>query len=308
MDDKGFISFSLDSLSKMDLLSEEEYQDYLGCFLAQIDSDSDRKLEMFRYPCRINAYIAMLCVKGSVELVSNLKQYKIEENCLYVSMPKDIINLSGWSECKLYLMAFDDDFIRKFNLNYNNVLSVFLGIQKNPCVRLTQHEAISLQEAFFSLKNEMEEFKGKDYCNEIVMSYINLITYKACSYLSAYLQTQNVESENVNKRNEEYYNKFMSLLRQNFKSERSLEFYAAKLYITPKYMTSLIKRTSGKSVMEWINECVIMEAKNLLKYSDMSIQEISDYLNFSNQSFFSQYFKRIAGITPSDYRTKPNLE
>ena len=302
---KGFISFSLESLGKMNLLSEDEYQTYLGYFLAQIDSDSDRKFEMFRYPCRINAYIALLCIEGSVEIISNLKHYKIEKNCIYVSMPKDIIQLCDWSECKLYLVAFDDDFIRKTNLNYNNVLSVLLGIQKHPCVKLTLQEAASLQDTFFSLKKEMEIFKGKDYYNEIVMGYINLITYKACSYLNCYLETQAVESESVNKRSEEYYNKFMSLLNQNFKHERNLGFYAAKLYITPKYLTSLIKKTSGRTAMDWINDSVIMEAKNLLKYSEMSIQEISDYLNFSNQSFFSQYFKRLSGYSPSDYRTQP---
>jgi len=304
MKDGNFISFSLESLGKMNLLSEEEYKSYLGYFLAQVDTKSDTKFEMFRYPCRIDAFIAILCVKGSVEIKSNFKHYKIEKNCLFVSMPKDIIQLSDWSECKVYLVAFDDDFIRKFNLNYNNVLSVFLGIQKNPCVGLSPQEATSLQETFFSLSKEMEIFKGKEYVNEIVMSYINLITYKACSYLSGYLQKGSKEPETGNRRSEEYFNKFMSLLKQNFKNERSLEFYAEKLYITPKYMTTLIKKASSKSAMEWINDCVIMEAKNLLKYSEMSIQEISEYLNFSNQSFFSQYFKRISGHTPSEYRAQ----
>jgi len=307
MEEKGFISFSLESLGKMNLLSEEEYQSYMGYFMAQIDSNSDRRFEMFMYPCRINAYIALQCVEGSVEIISNLKRYKIERNCIYVSMPKDIIQLCDWSECKLNLIAFDDNFIRKINLNYNDILSVFLGIQKFPCVQLTSMEAASLQETFLSLKKEMEVFKGKGYCNEIVMSYINLIIYKACSYLSSYLETQAGQPETVNKRAEEYYNKFMSLLQQHFKDKRSLEFYAAKLYITTKYLTSLIKKTSGRTAMEWINDCVIMEAKNLLKYSDMSIQGISEYLNFSNQSFFSQYFKRFSGLSPSDYRSQPPL-
>lgn len=305
MEDKGLISFSLESLGKMNLLSEDEYQAFMGYFMAEIDTKSGRRFEIFRYPCRINAYIALLCVEGSVEIISNLKHYTIEKNCLYVSMPSDIIQLCDWSGCKLYIMVFDDNFIRKFNLNYNDILSVFLGIQKHPCVKLTVQEAFSLQDTFFSLKNEMEVFKNKEYCNEIVMSYINLITYKACSYLSSYLEALDRENETLNKRSQEYYNKFMSLLRQNFKNERSLDFYAAKLCITPKYMTSLIKKTSGKSALEWINDSVILEAKNLLRYSGMSIQEISDYLSFSNQSFFSQYFKRLSGCSPSEYRALP---
>ncbi len=305
MVDKGFISFSLDTLGKMDLLSREEYRFYQGYFLAQIDSESDKKLEIFRYPCRIDAYIALECTEGSVEIISNLKHYKIGKNCLFVSMPKDIIQLCEWRKCKLNIIAFDDNFIRKTNINYNDVLSIFIGIQKHPCVELLQHEAESLEETFFSLKREIEVFEGKDYYNEIVMSYINLVTYKACSFINRYLETQLGDIERVKKRSEEYYNKFMLLLNQHFKRERSIGFYASKLFISPKYMTTLIKKTSGRSAMDWINDYVIMEAKNLLKYSEMSILEISEYLNFSNQSFFAQYFKRFTGCSPSDYRDKP---
>jgi AraC family transcriptional regulator, transcriptional activator of pobA len=305
MENKGFISFSLESLGKMALLPEEVSHSYGGFFFAKIDSDLDKKIEMFRYPCRINAYIAMLCIEGSFELVSNLKHYKIEKNCLFISMPKDIIQLCEWIGGKLYVIAFDDDSIRKTNIDYNNVLSVFIGFQKYPCIKILKPEAISLQETFSSLQRDIKAFEGKEYINEVVISYVNLITYKACSFINRYLETQSEDLEQVNKRNKEYYNKFMSLLNQYSKHERTIGFYASKLYITPKYMTSLIKKTSGRSAMEWINDYVIMEAKNLLRYSDMSIQEISEYLNFSNQSFFAQYFRRFTGCSPSVYRDHP---
>ena len=305
MEDKGFISFSLESLGKMALLPENVYHSYKGFFFASIDTDFDKKVEMFRYPCRINAYIAMQCIEGSVEITSNLKHYKIEKNCLFISMPDNIIQLCKWDKCKLYVIAFSAESIRKTNLSYNNLFSVQLGIQKHPCISILQEEATRLEETFFSLERDIEAFSGKEFYDEIVMSYINLFMYKACSFINRYLETQAEEVGPADKRSTEYYNKFMTLLNLYFKHERSIGFYASKLYITPKYMTTLIKKTSGRSAMEWINDCVIMEAKNLLKYSDMGIQEISEYLNFSNQSFFSQYFKRFAGCSPSDYRAQP---
>ena len=79
-------------------------------------------------------------------------------------------------------------------------------------------------------------------------------------------------------------------------------FYARQLCITPKYLTTLIKRISGLSVSEWIDNYVIIEAKTLLKYSTMSIQEIAYCLNFPNQSFFGKYFRSHTGMTPSAYR------
>jgi len=305
MEDKGYISFSLESLGKMALLPDDAYHSYRGYFFACIDSDLDKKIEMFMYPCRINAYIAILCIDGSVEITSNLKHYKIEKNCLFVSMPKDIFQLHEWMECKLYVIAFDDDSFRKTNIDYNSILSVFIGIQKHPCINIPEPEAKSLEETFDSLQRDIEALKGTDYYHEVVISYLNLITFKASSFISKYLKAEPEDPEQVNKRGAEYYNKFMALLSQHSKNERTLAFYASKLYITPKYMTSLIRKASGRSAMEWINDFVIMEAKNLLRYSDMSIQEISEYLNFSNQSFFAQYFKRLSGCSPSDYRDRP---
>mgnify|MGYP002942986293 CR=1 FL=1 len=84
--------------------------------------------------------------------------------------------------------------------------------------------------------------------------------------------------------------------------QRSVGFYAGQLNLTPKYLTTLIKRISGLSVSEWIDNYVILEAKTLLKYSNMSVQEIAYYLNFPNQSFFGKYFKNHTGMTPTAYR------
>jgi len=302
MDDPGVISFSLESLSKMHLVPDGDFYSFHGYYFARIDTDLDNKIEMFKYPCRINAYIALQCIGGSVEIISNLKRYKIDKDCMFISMPQDIIQLCEWNECKINIITFDDDFARKANMSYSTVYSTFLGIQKHPWVKLSESEANCLSETFISLKKEIELFDGKKYYDEIVMSCINLTVLKACSFISSYLESQTENDEAVNKRSEEYYARFMALLNQYAKRERSIGFYASKLYITPKYMTSLIKKTSGRSAMEWIDAYVIMEAKNLLRYSGMSIQEIAEYLNFSNQSFFAQYFKRHSGYTPSGYK------
>ena len=81
-----------------------------------------------------------------------------------------------------------------------------------------------------------------------------------------------------------------------------MSFYARQLNITPKYLSSVVKEVSGKTAAKWIDESVILEAKSLLKYSGMSIQEIAYCLNFPNQSFFGKYFRSHTGMTPSAYR------
>jgi AraC-like DNA-binding protein len=81
-----------------------------------------------------------------------------------------------------------------------------------------------------------------------------------------------------------------------------MAFYADKLCLTPKYLSTLIKQASGRSAPDWIDDFVILEAKNLLKYTGLAIKEIVYKLHFPNQSVFFKFFKAHTGLTPSEYR------
>ena len=98
--------------------------------------------------------------------------------------------------------------------------------------------------------------------------------------------------------------KFLTLLKEYHKQQRSVNFYADKLYISPKHLSSVIKQMSHKTAHEIIADFVILSAKRMLKTTTMSIQEISDELNFANQSFFGKFFKQNTGLSPSSYRKK----
>lgn len=96
--------------------------------------------------------------------------------------------------------------------------------------------------------------------------------------------------------------KFLSLMQFNFKKERFLDFYAEQLDVSTKHLSRTVKETTGYTAVEWIDRFVILEAKVLLKSTTMSIQQISDELNFASQSFFGKYFKKHTGRSPKDFR------
>ncbi|KAA5414161.1 AraC family transcriptional regulator [Bacteroides cellulosilyticus] len=87
------------------------------------------------------------------------------------------------------------------------------------------------------------------------------------------------------------------------KKEKVL-YYADRLHLSAGYLSTIIKRVSGKTAAEWIDDYVTLEAKALLKSTNLTIQQISDELNFPSQSFFGKYFKRITGLSPKEYREK----
>ncbi|MFB9064544.1 helix-turn-helix domain-containing protein [Flavobacterium branchiarum] len=87
-----------------------------------------------------------------------------------------------------------------------------------------------------------------------------------------------------------------------YKEERSITFYADKMNLTPKYLTTAIRKQTKKSISEWITEAVITYSKSVLKTTDKSILEITDLLHFSDISLFCRYFKRYTNMTPTEYR------
>ena len=89
---------------------------------------------------------------------------------------------------------------------------------------------------------------------------------------------------------------------QYHSEQRNMAFYADKLFLTPKYLSKLVKEASGRSGPQWIDAYVILEAKNLLRYSDDSIKEIVYKLNFQSASVFNKFFKLHTGMSPSEYR------
>ena len=100
--------------------------------------------------------------------------------------------------------------------------------------------------------------------------------------------------------------KFYALAKKNFREQRELKFYADALFVTPKHLTETIKEVSQRTAGETIDLLLVQASKILLRTTTKSIAEISDSLHFSDQSSFGKFFKRMAGMSPTKYRTIPH--
>ncbi|OUP10687.1 hypothetical protein B5F34_04580 [Mediterranea sp. An20] len=94
----------------------------------------------------------------------------------------------------------------------------------------------------------------------------------------------------------------MQLLKEHYTSERNIGFYADKLCLSPKYLSQMVLAASGRHVKDWVQDYVILEAKALLRSRQYTVLQVSDMLNFPNQSFFGVYFKKAVGCSLSMYQ------
>ena len=263
------------------------------------------EMDIMKYPCRFRGYLAFFCIEGHFELEINLKRFSVRENSLFLYTPGNIVRVANISKeekemVHFIVVAISSDLMSSTRFDFNKLYDESLHLLENPSVVLSEQEK-NLCKSYLSLINEISELKIPN-TKESVTSLISSIFY-LMGALWGNRVTEAIKNQDEGSiRSKAVFENFLKLVRDHHTKERNLSFYADKLFLTPKYLSKLIKTVSGKSAHEWIDSFVILEAKNLLKYSDMSIKSIVYELNFPNQTTFYRFFKTKTGMTPSEYR------
>ena len=251
---------------------------------------------------RMKAFTVILCIDGTENGTVNLKEMSINKGSLLMTFPNNVLKIeAGYPTATVRGIMLSQDFMRMLQVDVKNSLPLFMRLVYNPLVNLTQEQQEDI-ERYFDLLENISNNSDLAHRDEIVRGLLMSMFYRISDTYEQRPQVLDDKERSVRNRREEYFAKFITLLSENFKRERTVGFYAEQMCVTPKYLSLLIKDFSGKSAAEWIDSYVITEAKTLLRYSTMSIQEVAYELNFSSQSFFGKYFKHLTGMSPSEYK------
>lgn len=260
----------------------------------------------FGHPLRINCYMAVFCSSGSISCMLNMNEYTLSRGMLMVITPGNIVRLTSpdleqaLSNASFTFIAVSVDYISNANVDFNSLFSEALALLQNPCIKITDSE-LRLLSNYVDLVYRISGSASK-YVRESVGAILSSVFYQFASYIDDYLRVEHPDTRTDSSRSRRMFEDFMKLVKDNHHAERMVGFYADRLCVTPKYLSKVVKDVSGRSAPEWINGFVIMSAKSMLKYSDMTVKEISIELNFPNQSFFSKFFKSQTGLTPNEYK------
>lgn len=250
-----------------------------------------------RYPHIVEGITFAICSKGSARIKINLQEYLITENTLISIIPGNIIEILYESEdISIEFLFFTFDFIADLKLTMDIDIPEKMG--QMPCLKITEDETQNLLEFHAFI---VKQYKKTDhlYREKIAKSLLYTLI---CEVMQLYHDPKFVEPPRTKSRQEELINQFVELLFKHHKKERSATFYADRMFLTPKYLSKVIKDITNKPILQWIDEMVIMAAKALLKTSNMTILQISEELNFANASFFGSFFRKRVGMTPIQYR------
>lgn len=273
-------------------------------FIAEMHYES--KMDIIEYPCRFHGYMAFFCIKGEFEVEINLKKFTIRKDSMFIYTPGNIVRVTNIDpkekeSVHFVVVAISEDLMSSTRFDFSKLYNESLRLLESPCVVIKENER-GLYRKYFDLIQEVSKMRMPNM-RESVTALISSIFYlMGAMWTDRLTAAKKNGGDEMSTRSKIVLEDFLLLVRDYHTKERSLSFYADKLYLTPKYLSKLIKSVSGKSAHEWIDSFVILEAKNLLKYSDMSIKSIVYDLNFPNQTTFYRFFKTKTGMTPSEYR------
>lgn len=243
------------------------------------------------------------CIDGELTLEINDRTFTIHSG-MFVILKRD----NTWKVLQysndLYIICVlsqKSDYIAQLN-NTLLLLDFKFQVGKNPCYKLQG----TIFNELITLFHLMKEAMRRDTTllkKEIIQHYLSIIFYTILSETA-----QNIYGTHSNKYANEILRKFILLLDEHCKRERKLSFYADRLCVTSKYLTVVIKQASGRNARQWIVDFVIAESKRLLQKNALTVSEVSNMMNFPNQSFFTKFFRRHAGQTPTEYKQFVNAE
>ncbi|GEJ43586.1 MULTISPECIES: AraC family transcriptional regulator [unclassified Chryseobacterium] len=299
MTHKDIVFHNLHDLFKMIDKNGDFQKNNNDFFIIRESHDLDEN--SYKYPFRTDNCAIMLVVEGEGKIQINLEEIIVKKDDIVIFTPNSIIHPAHKdSYIRARGIVFSDSFVQK-NIRHMHYINevIFFSERNTPILHpgINERETIRFLLDKISLADEQENYYSKDIINH----YFNALLLELM-IIYRYNDTRTIDSKTSRKK--DLINQFLILLSEHSKKERAVEFYAEKLFVTPSYLTRIVKEASGESTRTIITNSVIIEARDLLLNSNLSITQIAEELNFSDQSFFGKFFKKKMKMSPKMFRAK----
>lgn len=240
----------------------------------------------------------ILCIRGSGRFQTGKGTFRIAENDIVVWLPSAKITDMLFSPdfTALYLLV-SYDLMSKNNPDIGWGIKGYLFSQENPVVSLSENDKETCIRNFHLLKRKHDDTSHR-FCREVLNCQLQIFVMDMWNIFIHEFEKQRLGNERA-----PLFERFLLLVQEHCMEHREVTFYSEKLFITPKYLTEICKKNSGKPAMEWIQNFTTQRIIILLRNENLTLTEIAGTLHFSSVSFFSRYVKKVLGASPSEYRT-----
>ena len=243
----------------------------------------------------VEGLMMTICHAGSAEVEIDGNVFALKTNDLLVLPEKRFIRpVEASEDLRISFLYVSTDFILDMPSPIDT--NIFIYSRLTPMLSVDDEKLADFASHFRFIAKESRE-PGR-YRTDIIRALALALLLE----ITAEYEDRNQLAIAGKIHDESVSDRFFRLLAANFRTRRSVAWYASQLHLTPKYLSQVIKMNTGRTILDWVHESVMTEARMLLKTSDMTIQQISDHLSFSSPSAFVQFFRKHSGHTPGSER------
>ena len=257
------------------------------------------KLTQPTEPLRFRNLVLALCNKGELTFEQNYTSCTLKQNDFWIITPFDIVSLENASD------DFDCTFLilpsESFSPIFKDVKMLnFKFIKHKPIINL-KGEYLELFKQILSTLWKVKDLVSEEEFGKIASLQISALTVVQQSYYDKYVTVGNGGYEFLPRKKELFHN-FINELVESHSVSREVLFYANELSVSSGYLNEICNEVSGHSAKAIIDSAVTARLKYELSYTSKSVQELAEEYNFPSQSYFTRYYKRMTGLTPSEFR------
>ena len=240
----------------------------------------------------------LLCTAGEGSFVFNEHCYHIARNDLVViPTPCKVKNIAAHANMQVEWFAAGNKYLQNQLPSNNYSIGGSISLNQNPVIRLTDEQAQHLLDDFHRLRDRMNDSHLQFY-DKLMGSMCLTMMY---DIFEAHAQRD--ASAPHTDRTAYIVKQLMALLATGVsRTERDVSYYAERLNVSPKYLSSTVKRVTGHSVTSYIDRHTVPILKDFLDDERLSLTQIADLMNFTSLSYFSRYCTKHLGQSPSEYR------
>lgn len=241
----------------------------------------------------------ILCHEGMGQFQLEGKKYQIQKSDLVIWLPSSHIDSLMFSpDFRATYLFVSFDLMSKNNPDIRWAIKGFLFSKENPVLPLNDFFVEKCLQNFRLIKEKFEDHTHR-FRSELVNLQLQIFVMEMWNIFADQMELRFHSTEKSS-----LFERFLQLVQKHCLEHREVEFYSDLLAITPKYLTEVCKKASGKTASEWIQNYTVQRLIILLKNPNLTFTEIADTLHFSSQSFFSRYVKKNLGVSPSEYRQR----
>ncbi len=244
------------------------------------------------------AYTFTLVTEGWLTIVYNGQELTLRPNDIYLYSPGLEVTILAAAENYHGICLLADEHMTIESPTVHDMVHIAFV----PIVQLHQPVLSMSPDDAQRLAEKMSEITAYLHSTHVYKEKILQMLYAVFLLDLQDVQEKTIVERKVPQRVEEIFIEFIRLLPQHFAEHHDIGFYASQLHISVVYLSRVVRQVSGRTVVDYINQMLLMEASFLLRTSDQSITQIAARLHFADTPSFSKFFSRMKGLSPRDYR------